>query len=120
MLSQTREIIVAGLLFVLGTSAVTLSILMLRRGKLYHRLSSNARPRRWVLISLLTLLAGFAIWFPVWMIWPHAPISRFLLTLFGVTFGVVCMAFKWFSGSIDRYIDTSIHRYIERKGWRLR
>jgi hypothetical protein len=42
------------------------------------------------------------------------------LTLFGVTFGVVCMAFKWFSGSIDRYIDTSIHRYIERKGWRLR
>jgi O-antigen/teichoic acid export membrane protein len=112
MLSQTREIIVAGLLLVLGTSAVTLSILMLRRGKLYHRLSPNARPRRWVLISLLTLFAVFAIWFPVWITWPHALISRILTLLFGATFFIVGMSFKWLSGLVDQF--------VKRKGWPLR
>jgi hypothetical protein len=112
MLNRTGEIILFGGLFGLGASAVVLSILLLRRGKLYHRLSPNARPRRWVLTFVLALFAAFVVWFPVWLTWPHAPISRVLTAVFSVTFFVVSMALKWLSGSIDRY--------WLRRGWPLR
>jgi hypothetical protein len=42
-LNRTGEMILFGGVFGLGASAVVLSILLLRRGKLYHRLSPNAR-----------------------------------------------------------------------------
>ena len=112
MLNRTGEMILFGGLFGLGASAVVLSILLLTRGKLYHLLSPNARPRRWVLISVLALFAVFVVWFPVWLTWPHAPISRVLTTVFSVTFFVVSMALKWLSGLMDRY--------WLRKGWPLR
>jgi len=104
--------IALGLLVGTGAIAAALSIVILRRGKLYHRLSPEARPRRWVLILLLILIAVFLVWFPVWMTWPHALISRFLTGLFGITFGVVTLTFKWLSPFVDGY--------IRRKGWQLR
>jgi O-antigen/teichoic acid export membrane protein len=96
----------------LGISAVVLSVTILRRGKLYHRLRPEARPRRWILISLLFLFAVFAISFPVWMAWPNALISRLLLGLFGLTFFLVGMTIKWLTPLVDSC--------IKRRGWSLR
>jgi hypothetical protein len=112
MLSDTGTIIVVSLVVGLGISAVVLSITMLRRGKLYHRLSPEARPRRWVLISLLVLFAVFVIWFPVWMTWPNALISHLLLGLFAVTSFVVGITIKWLGPLVDAY--------VRRRGWHLR
>ena len=112
MLSHTGTIIVISLVVGLGISAVVLSIIILRRGKLYHRLRPEARPRRWILISLLFLSAVFVIWFPVWMTWPNALISRLLLGLFGVTFFLVSMTIKWLTPLVDSY--------VKRRGWPLR
>jgi hypothetical protein len=112
MLPDYAVPIVFALLGALAVTAVTASIVILRRGKLYHRLKPESRPRRWVLMSMLTLFGVFVIWFPVWMIRPHALISRVLTGLFGLTFFVIGMAYKWFARLIDAY--------VERKGWRLR
>lgn len=112
MLSQSGAFMVLGLLVALGITVVWLSITFLCRGKLYQRLKPDARPRRWVLISLLALFLVFIIWFPVWMIWPHALISRLLTLLFGLLFGIVGLTFKWFAPLVDAY--------IKRKGWPLR
>ena len=111
MLPPTGTIIVLGLLIGLGVVSVGLSIVILRRGKLYHRLSSEGRPRRWVLIFLLVLVAVFIVWFPVRVTWPHALISRLLTGLFGITFFVVLFTLKWLSPLVDRY--------VKRKGWPL-
>lgn len=112
MLPNYAVPIVFALLGALAMTAVTASIVILCRGKLYHRLKPESRPRRWVLMFMLILFAIFLIWFPVWMIWPHALISRILTVLFALTFFVIGMAYKWLSRLIDAY--------IERKGWRLR
>lgn len=103
---------VFALLAALAITAVTASIVILRKGKLYHRLKPESRPRRWVLISILVLFGIFIIWFPVWMTWPHALISRILTVLFALTFFVIGMAYKW----LGRLIDS----YVVRKGWPLR
>jgi hypothetical protein len=112
MLSRDGTIIVLSLLGGLGFSAVALSIAILRRGRLYHRLSPEARPRRWVLISLLVLVAVFVIWFPVSITWPNSLISRFLLGLFSLTFLVVGFSLSWLTPLVDAY--------IKRRGWHLR
>src|SRR3954464_12745196 len=112
MLSPVGTVIVIGLVVVLGISAVVLSVSFLLRGKLYHRLQPEARPRRWVLISLLFFFGVFAIWFPVWIMWPHALISRLLLDVFGITFFVVSMTLKWLTPLMDSY--------VKGKGWQLR
>ena len=112
MLSHTGTIIVISLVVGLGISAVLLSIIILLRGKLYHRLRPEARPRRWILISLLFLFTVFVIWFPVWMTWPNALISRLLLGLFGVTFFLVATTIKWLTPIVDSY--------VKRRGWPLR
>ena len=112
MLSPNGTLIVLGLLLVLGIVSVWLSLTILFRGKLYHRLRPDARPRRWVLISLLALLLVFVVWFPVWITWPEAVVSRFLTLLFGVSFAIVCLTFKWFAPLVDAY--------FKRKGWPLR
>ena len=111
MLSESASIFVFAFVGGFAISAVILSIVILRRGKLYHRLKPEARPRRWVLYSLLFLFAVFAVWFPAWMTWPHALISRLLAGLFGFTFGVVGLTFRWFSGVVDWY--------FMRRGWPL-
>lgn len=109
---HTGTVIVIGFVVVLGISAVVLSLIILRRGKQYHRLKPEARPRRWVLISLLFLFAVFAIWFPARMTWPHALISRLLLALFGITFFLAGTTIKWLTPLMDSY--------VKRKGWPLR
>jgi hypothetical protein len=112
MLSPTGAAVLISFVILFGLSAVALSIVLLNRGKLYRRLSPEQRPRRWVLFSLLVLFGVFALWFPTWMAWPNAFISRVLFTLFILTFSVVTIGFKWFSPLIDKY--------IQRKRWRLR
>lgn len=95
---------VLALLVLLAVFAVSLSILVLRRGRFYHSLNPNSRPRRWVLFSLLFLLAVFTMWFPIWFLWPQALVSRVLTVLFGIAFFVVGMTLKWFSGLVDWFI----------------
>jgi len=96
----------------LGLCAILLSIRLLLKGRLYKRISPKSRPRRWVLYSVLVLSTCFAIWFPVWMIWPSALISRLLTLLFGLTFVLALVAFRVFPGFIDAY--------VQRKGWPLK
>jgi hypothetical protein len=112
MLSPTGTVIVIGLIALLGVSAVALSINILRRGRLYRRLRPEARPRRWILLALLFLFAVFAIWFPVWISWPEALISRFLLGLFGATFLAVGIMLRWLAPLVDHF--------VKRRGWPLR
>ena len=112
MLSPTGQFIVLGLVALLGISAVIVSISLLRRGKLYRRLKPEARPRRWVLISLLVLFAVFVVWFPVWITWPDLLISRLLTGLFAITFAAVGLALKWLGRLIDQMVI--------RRGWQLR
>ena len=112
MPSPSGTFTVLGLLVSLGIVAVWLSVSILRRGKLYHRLKPEARPRRWVVIALLSLFLIFVVWFPLWITWPHALVSRFLTLLFGVSFAVVGLTFKWFAPLVDAY--------FHRKGWPLR
>jgi hypothetical protein len=109
----SHEAIIALSFFVgLGISAVALSIIILSRGRQYHRLSAEARPRRWVLLSLLILLAVFVIWFPMSQLWPNALISRILLVLFSLTFFVVLFTLRWLAPLVDAF--------IKRRGWHLR
>ena len=110
MLSVT--IIVLLLLVATGICVAAISVAILWKGTLYHRIKPEARPRRWVLISSLGLFAIFIVWFPVWITWPHAVISRALTLLFGLSFGVFGLTFKWFAPLVDTY--------IKRKGWPLR
>ncbi|MGB7730629.1 MAG: hypothetical protein WBL50_21550 [Candidatus Acidiferrum sp.] len=112
MLSRNGTLIVFCLLAVIAAAAVLLSADMLFRGRLYHRLKPKSRPRRWVLISLLILFAVFIAWFPPWIMWPHALISRLLTGLFAITFGIVGLTLRLFSPLVDRYFT--------RKGWPLR
>src|SRR5262245_48571375 len=104
MLSQTGAVIVIGLVIAAGISAVVLSVCFLRRGKLYHRVRPESHPRRWVLFSLVFLFVVFATWFPVWMMWPNALISRLLLVLFAATFFMMGMMLKWLSPLVDAYV----------------
>jgi hypothetical protein len=104
MLSRTGALVVFGLMLGLGLLAVVLSIVILRKGRLYYRINPESRPRRWVLISLLALFGSFIAWFPVWMTWPNLIISRLLSLVFGLTFFIVVMALKWFSPIIDWYV----------------
>jgi O-antigen/teichoic acid export membrane protein len=112
MFSHDWTLIIFNLAIGSGISAVVLSIIILRRGKLYRRLSPGARPRRWILISLLILFAVFVVWFPVWITWPDALFSRLLTGLFGLTFFVVGMTIKWLAPLVDAY--------VKRRGWHLR
>ena len=112
MLSVNAARAVLALMLLLGLGAIGLSISILRRGRFYHWLKPDSRPRRWVLILMLGLFAVFVIWFPVWMIWPHALISRVLTLLFAVTWGIGFLTLRWFSGLVDRL--------VQRKGWSLR
>jgi hypothetical protein len=88
------------------------SISVLRRGRVYQWLRPELRPRRWVLILLLIDFAVFCAWFPVWIVWPHALISRALLLVFCVVFFVVGMTLRWFSPFVDRL--------MKKAGWQLR
>lgn len=111
-LSENVGYILLGMAGVLGICAFIVSIFILRRGKLYRRLKPNARPRRWVLISLVVLFAVFALWFPMWVFWPDLLITRILTGLFLITFVAVGFALRAFSGWIDGLVI--------RKGWQLR
>jgi len=112
MLSPTGSLILWVLLVGLGIAAVWLSTAILRRGKLYHRLKPEARPRRWVLISVLVLFVVFLVWFPVWMAWPETLISRLLTIIFAGSFLLIGVALKWFAPLVDAF--------IRRKRWPLR
>jgi hypothetical protein len=46
----------------------------------------------------------FCVWFPVWMIWPHALVSRALTLLFAIVFFVAGITIKWFAPSVDRLV----------------
>jgi hypothetical protein len=104
---ELPEIAVLTLLAVLAISAVSVSILILHRGRLYRKLQPESRPRRWVLFLLLFLFAVFIVWFPVWTMWPHSLVSRSLTLFFGIIFFLAGITFKWFSGLADWLVKLS-------------
>lgn len=112
MLSETEAVIVAALLVAAGIAAVTTSIIILRRGKLYHKVKPEARPRRWVLFFLLILFGVFVLWYSVSIILPQSFVSRVLLLIFALTFAVVGLALKRFDWLVDWY--------YKRRGWPIR
>jgi drug/metabolite transporter (DMT)-like permease len=108
---ETDYLIPLGLLIGLGIAAVSVSAAILSKGKLYHRLKPESRPRRWVLIWSLALFLIFIIWFPVWITWPRAPVSLLLTALFGVSLFAYGLTLKWFAHLVDAYVKS--------KGWPL-
>src|SRR5271157_2410496 len=103
---------ILGMFVVVAVTATLVSILMLRRGRFYHWLKPESRPRRWVLSLLLIMSAAFLAWFPIWIIWPDAPVSRILGLVFAVTFFIGGLSLKKFSPLVDLF--------VKRKGWPLR
>ena len=101
----------AGLLL-LAIVTITASVNILLRGTIYRRLKPESRPRRWVLLALLLLLALFAVWFPVWMTWPHSLVARALTLTFGIVFGVVGLGLRMFTSAVDLF--------VQKRGWPLR
>lgn len=99
-------------LTLLAVTSVGASLNILMRGALYRRLKPRSRPRRWVLLVLLVMFGAFAVWFPVWMLWPHSIIAKALTLVFGVVFGLGGLMLRWFGGLVDML--------YERKGWQLR
>src|SRR5260370_2743777 len=91
---RLANLAVLGMLIVLAVTATSVSILLLRRGRFYYWLEPESRPRRWVLILLLSLFAVFLAWFPIWIIWPNALVSRILTLVFAISFFVVGLTFK--------------------------
>lgn len=112
MLSQGEALLVGVALVAAGIAAIVTSIIILRKGKLYHSLKPESRPRRWVLFACLILFGVWIVAFPLWLIWPHALAARVLLMIFALTFFVVGVTMRWFSGLVDWY--------YERRGWPLR
>ena len=104
--------IVFSCLTALAVVVISTSIALLRRGRFYHWLAPDSRPRRWVLILLLAEFAIFLLWFPIWMAWPDALVSKTLLVIWAICWGIGLLVLKWFSGLIDLW--------IRRKGWPLR
>ena len=106
----TYVALLALILLAIATVSVLLNLLL--RGSLYRRLKPQARPRRWVLFFLLTDFVAFAVWFPIWMMWPKSLLAKTLTLVFGVVFGMIGLTFKWGGGFMDML--------YERKGWPLR
>jgi len=69
----------------LGLLAVFVSvacIVILRGGKLYHRIPQKSRPRRWFVAIFFSYFIMFCVWFPVWFLNPHSTISLVLSFMF--------------------------------------
>jgi hypothetical protein len=92
--------------------SISISVIILARGRFYHWLKPESRPRRWVLFSMLVLFGIFLIWFALWMLLPQSVITRAITLVFGVTFFVIATAIKWFIPLVDRF--------VKRRGWSLR
>jgi hypothetical protein len=101
-----------GSLAILAVASVAVALNVLLRGKIYQHLRPESRPRRWVLVFMLLLFTVFAVWFSVWMSWPHSLLARLLTIVFAFVFFIVGMTMKWFIPSVDRY--------VQGKGWPLR
>ena len=99
-------------LIVLAILAVATSFLILVRGRFYHWLKPERRPRRWVLFSMLVLFGVFLIWFALWVCMPHSATTWAATLAFGFTFFAVGITIKWFTPLVDRL--------IKRRGWPLR
>jgi RsiW-degrading membrane proteinase PrsW (M82 family) len=59
-----------GALVVAAVILLSVSIHLLMRGRFYHRLKPESRPRRWVVYLFLSWFVAFVLWFPVCFIWP--------------------------------------------------
>ena len=92
--------------------AVYVSVNILFRGRIWHWLKPDSRPRRWVLICLLASLGTFLIWLSVFVFYPKSLTSRLLTLIFGVVWVGTMFALKWLAGIVDWI--------YERKGWPLR
>ena len=110
-MNTASSTLLAGLLL-LTVAAISASVNVLVRGSIYRRLKPESRPRRWVLLALLVLFAAFAVWFPVWMTWPHSLAAKALTLTFAIVFGVVGLALRWFTAAVDLF--------VQKKGWPLR
>ena len=110
-MNTASSTLLAGLLL-LAVAAISASVNVLVRGRIYRRLKPESRPRRWVLLALLVLFAVFAVWFPVWMTWPHSLAAKTLTLTFAIVFGVVGLALRWFTAIVDLF--------VQKRGWPLR
>lgn len=101
-------------LAILAVASIAASLDILFRGELYRSLKPNSRPRRWVMVVLLLSLATTFVWLPVFLMWPHAVITRVLTVFWGTIFFSVTLTlrFEWLSGAVDQWIT--------RRGWQLR
>ena len=103
---------VVACLLALAAAAITVSLNILLRNRVYERLKPESRPRKWVLFALLVVFAVFAVWFPVWMTWPQSVVAKALTLTFAVVFSAVGLTLSSFTRAVDLF--------VERKGWPLR
>src|SRR5438105_2462247 len=109
------ELGVVGALLIAVGCIVAVCVQLLRRGRVYRKLPAESRPRRWVIALMLTYLLIFCGWFPIWLIWPHAFISRALLLLLGLATLVVGVTAR-FHRFVDYTIEES-HRLRNTPKW---
>ena len=108
--TQTFLLLLGFILLALGT--VVASVNILTRGSVYRRIKPQSRPRRWVLYLLLIMFGAFALWFPVWFLWPQSSAAKVLTLVFASTLGIGGLTLKWLRPFVDAI--------YERNGWELR
>lgn len=74
--------LIIAFLGLLAALVVVSSILILRGGKVYHRIPERWRPRRWFVAIFFSYFVLFWLWFPVWFLYPRSVISHVLSALF--------------------------------------
>ena len=105
---------VLGFLLFLTLITVSVSINILLRGRIWRRLKPTSRPRRWVLVLLLTSLALTFVWIPVFVGRPHTQLAKVLTVIWATVFIGMGLIFKL------PFLGSAIDLLFERKGWPLR
>jgi quinol-cytochrome oxidoreductase complex cytochrome b subunit len=59
------------------------SLIILKGGKLYHKIPEKSPPRRWFVAIFFSYFVTFCVWFPVWFSHPRSVISHVLSFIFG-------------------------------------
>src|SRR5438874_1840326 len=98
---DTRTKVFCFLLALLTLAVVSVSVNILRRGRIWTSLDPASRPRRWVLFALLALLGLTFVCLVVFIVWPDTLLARSLIIIWAVAFLGTGFTLRWLSGLVD-------------------
>ncbi len=112
---STVTALVVAFLSLLAVLVTIASILILSRGKIYHRIPVKSRPRRWVIAIFFSYFVVFCLWFPVWLFYPHSVISQVLSIMFAAF--TACIAVLYVLGKAGAILSAIISLIVVLVEW---